>query len=211
MLPDYGVSRTGAFDRNRITSDVTIITEPTIEPVTLAELKASIGISHTDDDTLLTSYITSARKWCEDYLNLYIMTQIVEVSFDNWPGWEFGLGLWPIQSIDSVKYDDTSSPIATQTLTVNTNYYADTTSKCGRIQLIDTMPDVTSRPNAVKVRATVGYAAISASPTDLRNGVPEPIKTGIKMYARGLYENDPCYRIPAREIVHHLQVKCGGL
>ena len=205
------VNRTGGFDRNRIISDVSVITEPSIEPVTLGELKSEIGISHSNDDAQLNAYITSARVWCEKYLNTYIMTQIVEITMDQWPGWEFGLGLWPIQSVDSVKYDDTASPIAEQTLTANTNYYADITAKCGRIQLIDSMPSVTTRPNAIKIRATVGYVEVSSSPVDLRSGVPEPIKTGIKMYAKGLYESDPCSKVAAREIIHFLQVKCGGL
>ena len=208
---DYGVGRKGAFDRNRITSDVTVITEPTAEPVTLSEVKAAMGVSHDDDDQMISGYIKSARRWAESYLNTYIMTQVVEITMDAFPGWEFGLGLWPLQSIDSVKYDDTSSPITEQTLTVNTNYYADTTAQCGRIKLIDDIPDVTSRPNAVKIRCTVGYADTSASPADLRDGVPEELKTGLKLYVRGLYESDPCAKLAARESVHHLQVKCGGL
>ena len=208
---DYGISRTGAFDRNRITSDVRIITEPTAEPITLTEAKSAMGVSHDDDDQMITGYIKAARRWAESYLNAYLMTQVIEVTMDAFPGWEFGLGLWPIQSVDSVKYDDTSSPITEVTLTENTNYYADVLAKCGRIKLIDEIPDVTSRPNAVKIRATVGYADTGASPADVRDGVPEEIKTGIKLYVRGLYESDPCSKVAARETIHHLQVKCGGL
>ena len=201
----------GAFDRDRTVSNITVITEPTIEPVTLAEVKSVLRISHSDDDTMLAGYIKSARRWAENYLDLFIMTQTVEFTVDMWPGLEFGLGVWPIQSVTSVKYDDTSSPITEQTLAEATDYYADVISGCGRIKAVDTWPTVTERPNAVKVRLTVGYEDTAASPIDLRDGVPEEIKTGIKLYIRMLYESDPCSELAARKVMHHLQENCGGL
>jgi uncharacterized phiE125 gp8 family phage protein len=181
-----------------------IITEPTIEPVTLAEAKSVLRVSHDDDDMMIAGYIKSAREWAENYADIYIMTQVVEWRFDRWPGSVFNLDLFPLQSVDSIKYDDTSSPITEQTLTANTDYWSVIT-KCGRIEAINSWPSLTDRPDAVKIRCTVGYADTGASPSVLRDGVPETIKTAIKMRVKFLYENDPCANGAGREIMHRMQ------
>jgi len=198
----------GESHRNRIRSSVTIITEPTIEPVTLAETKEVLRISHSDDDDLINGYIEAARNWAEDYTDLYFITQVIEITMDTWPGYVIALGSWPIQSVDSVKYDDTSSPITEQTLVENTDYYVDIVSPCGFIDMIDTLPSLTTRPNAVKIRLTVGYEAVSVSPEDPRNGVPETIKTAIKLYVKSLYDSDPCSEATARAVIHHMRNDC---
>jgi len=195
-------------NRNRVISNVTVITQPTIEPVTLAEVKEVLRISNVDDDDLIDGYIRTARIWAENYTDLYFMTQVIEITMDTWPGYVIALGSWPIQSVDSVKYDDTSSPITEQTLTENTDYYVDVVSPCGFIDMIDTLPSLTTRPNAVKIRLTVGYEVVSVSPEDLRNGVPESIKTAIKLYVKSLYDSDPCTEATARAVIHHMRNKC---
>ena len=52
-----------------------LITAPTVEPVTLTEVKSQLGITTADtaSDTQLTRRITEARKWCETYLGRSLM------------------------------------------------------------------------------------------------------------------------------------------
>lgn len=71
------------------------------EPVTLAQLKAQLYITFTDDDTLLTSLITQARKAIENYCNISIVTQLVVLTADLYDEWELPYG--PVTGITSVK------------------------------------------------------------------------------------------------------------
>ena len=41
-----------------------------IEPVTLAEAKTQCRVEFNADDDLIQSYITAAREYCEDFLNV---------------------------------------------------------------------------------------------------------------------------------------------
>ena len=160
-----------------------IITGPTKEPVTLTEAKRSLGITEDDDDSRIAGYIKSGRVFAEAFCGIKIMTQTVELSFDNWPSYEITLGVWPLQSIDSVKYDDTASPSAEQTLVANTDYYADTTTIEGRIRTLTGWPSVAVKPNPIRIRMTAGYATAEL--------VPSNIKDAIMAYCGYLYELDP--------------------
>lgn len=159
---------------------LTVITAPTTEPVTLTEVKSALGVTYSDDDVELTDLIQSAREYIELYTGRRLMTQVLELSFDRWPSVEFPIGEWPLQSIDSVKYDDASSPVTEQTLTVNTDYYADTTTEKGRVRAITSWPSVANQPNAIRVRFTAGY--------DSADAVPAAIKRGIILWVGGLYQ-----------------------
>jgi uncharacterized phiE125 gp8 family phage protein len=159
---------------------LTVITEPTAEPVTLSELKAALGVDHSDDDVELLSLIKHSREIAEKYLNRYIMTQTIELSFDRFADGTIPLNVWPLASIDSVKYDDTSSPSAEITLTVGDDYYADTTTEGGRVSVISGWPGTYPKPNAVRIRMTAGYADADS--------VPSAIKRGIILWAGGIYK-----------------------
>lgn len=170
-----------------------IITEPTIEPITIDEAKDAIGITHNDDDLRIDGYIKAARIFAEDFCDLKIMEQIVERSYDNWPSLVIKLNIWPLQSIDSVKYDDTASPVAEQTLAVDTDYYADTTTEGGRVGTISGWPSHASKFNPIRIRMTAGYASQALTPEDL--------KSGIKAYVVYLYTLDCDMRNTAKEIL----------
>lgn len=172
---------------------LTTITAPTVEPVTLTEAKAACRVTHGDDDDLIYGLIKTARQQAEDYCSLRFMTQVVEISMDRWPSLEIELGPWPIQSIDSVKYDDTGSPVTEQTLTVNTDYYSDIVTIGGRIRALSGWPSVAIKPNAIRIRLTVGYSS--------RALVPERIKEGIKAFVVGMYDNDSDMRSTAKQIL----------
>lgn len=161
---------------------LTVITQPTVEPVTLEDAKKALGVDHDDDDLRIEGYLQAARHYAEAYLSLKIPSQVIERSYDAWPSSAFNLDVWPIQSIDSVIYDDTGSPVTAQTLVLNTDYYADTTTVGGRITTISGWPSTAIKPNPIRVRMTAGYA----TPDD----VPMNIREGIKAYVVYLYEQN---------------------
>lgn len=171
----------------------TVITEPTAEPITTSEAKVALRILHDDEDDRVNQLIKTAREFAESFCDIYIMTTVVELSLDKWPAVSFSLNTWPLQSIDSIKYDDTSSPSVETTLTVNTDYYADVTTEDGRVTTITGWPSTQVKPNPIRIRMTAGFASAAV--------VPEQLKDGIKAYAAYLYDQDPDMEKAARKIL----------
>lgn len=89
------------------------------EPVTLAQLKAQLYITFTDDDTLLTSLITQARKAIENYCNISIVTQTIILTADLYNEWELPYG--PVTGITSVKTRSANEGSGPQTYTTTTS------------------------------------------------------------------------------------------
>lgn len=56
---------------------------PIVEPVTLQEAKDYLRVDFTDEDTLITSLIISARQICEKYLGLCIVRSHVTALYKN--------------------------------------------------------------------------------------------------------------------------------
>lgn len=177
---------------------LTVITEPAVEPVTRTEAKLALRVDHDDDDSRIDALIEAARHFAESYTGLYIMPQTVELALDAWPASTFDLGVWPLESIDSVKYDDTSSPVTEQTLTANTDYIADTTTRGGRLTTVGGWPTVAARPNPIRIRMTAGYP-LAGSP--LTGDAPESIKEGVLAYVMFLYDNDVKMKTAAEAIL----------
>lgn len=51
-------------------------TPPTVEPVTVAEAKNHLRVDTTEDDGYISTLITAAREWCEQYLDrTLVLTQ----------------------------------------------------------------------------------------------------------------------------------------
>jgi len=172
---------------------LTVITAASFEPVTLNEAKKALGIETTEDDTRISGYIKAGRQFAEDYCNILISNTVVERSYDAWPSQTIGLDVWPLQTIDSVKYDDTASPVTEQTLVVNTDYYADIITEGGRVSTIGGWPSVAVKPKPIRIRMTAGYATKAL--------VPEQIKEGIKAYVIYLYDTCPDMEVVSRNIL----------
>lgn len=157
-----------------------LITAPASEPITLAEAKAHLRVTDTDEDDLISAYIVSAREVCEQQLGRALVTQTWEKVLDAFPANEIVLPWPPLLAITSVKYIDTAG--TEQTLGAAT-YALDTYSEPGWLLLADgeEWPETRDVANAVKIRYTAGYGAAAA--------VPQSIKAWIKLYVGALYEN----------------------
>ncbi len=160
-----------------------LITGPSVEPISLNEVKAQLRIDGTADDTLLTSYIAAARAYVESTTGLALNTQTWEMTLHDWP---FGtkpivLPKQPVQSITSITYADTAN--ATQTL-ASSVYEIDVTRTPGFISLTDgsDWPDVYDKQAAITIRFVAGYGATAAS-------VPEPIRQAMLLLIGHWYAN----------------------
>lgn len=85
----------------------TIITAPTSEPVTLAEVKLALKIDGDELDADLALHIQSAREQAEHETGLYLMPQAVRLDLIDWPA-DLLIKRAPVSAITSVQYWDGS-------------------------------------------------------------------------------------------------------
>ncbi len=159
-----------------------LITEPTTEPVTLAEAKSHLRVVTSADDADITRYITAAREQVELITRRALVTQTWELVLQAFPATDtIKLPKAPLQSVTSIKYTLLDG-------TVNTfdasNYLVDTVSQPGRIRLRydKAWPgDELQEINGVVIRFVAGYGLAAA--------VPMWAKQAILLYVGDFYEN----------------------
>ena len=177
MTDYYHFSRAG-----QLTAKIIDITKPTIEPVTLDELKAHMRIDDDNDDAGLETYIAAARRAVERRTRCRLMNQTVELVRDVFPEYrrDLNLLLGNVRSVDSVKYRDADG----DETTMSTDDY---------VAVVDVSPAVvrTKRrvwptvsedyPQSIRVRMTCGYTMTAS--------VDRTIKIAVMMLAAHWYEN----------------------
>lgn len=149
------------------------ITQPSSEPVTLAEVKAQLSIqtADTEVDAIITRRITEARQVVETITGRSIMPCQWEVVLDSFPD-EIELFYPPATSIVSIKYIDLNQ---TEQTMDSADYALDSDSTPNWVLPAygTDWPDTLDTINAVRVRYTSGYASAS--------DVPGPIKEALML------------------------------
>lgn len=169
-----------------------VITPPTIEPCSLADLKAHIRVTHSNDDSLITSYGKAARQYVESRTGRTLFTTTLEVVRDRFPGAPGGVA-WssfirlprasPLVSVTSVKYKDSNGVEATWD---PANYIVNIDAMPGLITPAygQTWPSYTPQPTAsVRIRYVAGLSDI-ASPLIYPD---DGILAIIKLLVEGMY------------------------
>lgn len=165
-----------------------LITAPTVEPVSVSELKSQLRITSSSQDTMLGVLIEAARQHVENFLRYSIMSATWELYLDSFP--KTGDCIWiqksPVTEITFLKYYNTSGVLTT--MTVNTDYVVDVNSMPCRIYEPYSVLWPTPRlmKNAIIVKFVAGYATAAAC--------PDAIRQAVLMEAATLYEN------PANEV-----------
>ena len=163
----------------------TLTTPPTVEPVTLNEVKSHLRLESSDsiysaETDLLTALIKIAREQAEHHTRRAFLTQTWTVHLDGWPVKdEIYLPFPPLISVTHVKHTDNDGVQSTFT-----DYSIDTGTP-GRIVLDDgeTWPTATLRPRSpIEIQFVAGYGATAAF-------VPLSIKQAILLMIGHLYEN----------------------
>lgn len=87
--------------------NVSLVTAPTIEPITVQEAKDHLRIATFDDDAYIATLITVAREEVEDITRRAIMTQTWDYFIDGFPdGYGITLPFGRLASVTSVKWKD---------------------------------------------------------------------------------------------------------
>jgi uncharacterized phiE125 gp8 family phage protein len=160
-----------------------LATPPSVEPVSVTELKSQLRITSTSQDVMLLQLIKAARQHAEDYLRYSIVSTSWVLYLDSFPA--SGEPIWvqksPMTSVTTLKYYNDSGVLIT--LVKNTDYVPDYNSMPARVYEAygKTWPTTRLIPNAVEMAFTSGYATAA--------DVPEQIKQAVLMIASSLYEN----------------------
>lgn len=156
--------------------------DPSEEPVSLAEAKSHLRVDVSDDDTLIEGLIKAARIYAENATRRALVTQTWQLELDDWPGGDvIELRRPPLVSVTSVKYVDSNGDSNTFAAS---NYDVDTTTEPGRIVLGygKTWPTATLRlMSPIAVVYVAGYGAASA--------VPQQMKQMMLLLVAHWYEN----------------------
>ncbi|RUU92808.1 hypothetical protein EOB59_05470 [Mesorhizobium sp. M7A.F.Ca.MR.176.00.0.0] len=157
-----------------------IVTAPSVEPVTLAELKAHVRVDHSDDDSLLVAKGLAARQYVERFVGKPLISTTYDLVLDAFQRGPMQIPKGPLQAVTYVKYVDATSGLET---TLATDQYAvDTASDPGWIAPGDVgWPATTPTINAIRVRFIAGYG-------DAAEDVPMPLREAILQIAAQEYE-----------------------
>ncbi len=168
---------------------IKIITSPSVEPVSVAELKIWARIddpldsaTKTANDALLAAMISSAREQAETFTRRSFLTTVLELSRSGFPldGGALELPRPPLASVASVTYTDLED--VSQTVQSSDYSIEILSDSLPAILVPDTVwPIAKYAQAAVRVRYTAGWPAAAY--------VPENIKTWIKIKAATLYAN----------------------
>jgi len=159
-----------------------IITQPTSEPVTLAEAKDQLRITHDNEDSYITRLITVARQAAETHTGRALASATFELTLDEFPeSQEIILPYPPLESVTSIKYRDTDGIEATLDI-ADYIVYDDMPAKIVPAYN-EEFPGIELYPiGAVKIRYVAGYTG------EGELVVPEEIKQGILLLIADYYE-----------------------
>ncbi len=185
-----------------------IVTPAAAEPVYLDDLKAHLRVTVDDDDDLISSYLSAARRVAEQWSRQTLMPTQYLLTVDRFPlvpnsqfapgnpsvltpvlqnTWPLDPSIWaiflphnPVISIDQFRYVDITNGLTTLD---PSEYQLDSVSTPGRISNIvgSFWPSIAFVPSAVQITFTAGYASIAE--------IPASLILAIKMLTRLYYDN----------------------
>lgn len=166
---------------------LTRISGPSVEPVTLDEIKTILEIDYDEHDASIEAMISAAREKLERRCGRSFVDQTWEYRTDAFES-RLEMPLRPVLEIVSVKYIDEDGD---EQEVDGSEYISVIGDFQSFIQPMDEWPDdVFDRPDAVRVTFRAGYAYDEdASPVVPAENVPEGIKQAIRWIVGSMYES----------------------
>ncbi len=153
-------------------AELTLVTGPTLEPITLAEAKLHLRVDGNDEDTLITSLITSARRYVERISGWTLLSTTWRLVLDDWPDEPYiVLPRPPLQSVSSVVYVDTDGNSSTLP---TSDYVVETDRTPGRIHLAygRSWPSTALRPaSPISITYIAGHSNAADVPQEYKQAM----------------------------------------
>jgi uncharacterized phiE125 gp8 family phage protein len=151
-----------------------LLSGPAEEPVTLVEARAHLRLDATDEDAMLTAFITAARAVIEGETRRAFVTQHWRLFLDAWPGREVALPLAPVAAVTAVTMNGADE--------LDTAFYETAlTGDEPRLVATGAWPAPSRRVAGIAVDFTAGYGAAA--------DVPGPLKQAVLLLAAHWFEH----------------------
>lgn len=140
--------------------NLTVITPPEEEPVSVATAKAHLRVDYSTDDALIATYLKAARELCEGLARRAFVTQSLRLVLDDFPSnYILKLPRPPLQSVEAVTYLDADGVEHDWT-----DFTFDAGSEPGRV-IFNSLPNASLQESgAVAVEFTAGYESAADMP-----------------------------------------------
>lgn len=165
--------------------NISRITEPAAEPISLAEAKAHLRvIDFTDDDAYITALIAVARRAVEDFTGRTLIDTVFTQSARSWEV-SIPLARGQASAISSIVYDPDGggAPVTVDSGLYTLAPYGD---GLARVVFHDefTEPDLIDRPlvDRIRIQFTAGYGAAGTA-------VPGPLLQAVYYLIQHFYDN----------------------
>lgn len=176
-----------------------VTTAPTVEPLTMQEVKEYLRVEDNTDERVVRPFIETARRFAEEHLGRTLMTTTYSLFIDTnndmddplWEGMRTGADLnyyknyivLPRSPVASVTSVSTFNDANTEATMASTRYYVDNVSEPAKVVLRqgETFPTALRVANAIKVVYVAGYTSAYS--------VPEPIRMGMLQHIAYMYEH----------------------
>ena len=142
---------------------IEVVTPPTEEPISLADMKSHLRVIGTDDDTYIGQLIVAARNYVQKAQGRQLVTATMRTVLDGFPHRFIPLFPAPLQSVTSITYYDDTNTL--QTLSASLYEIANRRTLPG-VQPVDTSswPSTYVRPDAVRIVHACGYGGAADVP-----------------------------------------------
>ena len=154
-----------------------VTTAPTVQPVTLADVKVHLRtvVGDTSEDAaILTPLIAAAREYCENVTGRALAAQTVKAYPDSWG--TLRLPRPPINTITSIKYYDVDDTVYTLAAT---EYAVDLID--GVITILEEPAEELRSVNPIVIEYTAGYTT--------GNALPGVMRAAMLLFVADLYVN----------------------
>lgn len=169
---------------------LSLVTAPTLMPVSGPELKNWARITEDVEDVLIEQLITAVCKRFQEKTGQLLLTQTWDLFLDAFPLWPepwIEIPRAPVLSVTSVKYTQSDG---TPVTIASTDYYVDLMARLPRIYPLAAKPwpSTSLRPaNGVEVRFVGGYGPSLEDVTDdVRQSLREMIASGYENREGGI-------------------------
>lgn len=160
-----------------------ILTEPTVEPITLQEAKDHLIVEHDEDDLWIYNAVVSARKHFEARCDRVLVRQQWRLYMDRFE--DFELQPYKVQEVEQIQYTDIDG--ATQTLDTSI-YTVDIPRQMVYTAYNQVYPAARDVRNAVWADVWAGEYKVN-SPIDLTTDIPQDIKGVLYYLIEDFYKN----------------------
>lgn len=144
---------------------LSVITRPTIEPITLIEARSHLKVNTFASDGDIALCIMAARQYIENRLGMVLATTAMRGTLDEFPPRPIAIPVYPVQSITAIRHYDSTGTLVTW---AGGDWVSDLTGIMPRVAPTSGVwPATANRIGAIEVDFIAGFAESEPVPFDI--------------------------------------------